>query len=331
MSLFNKIVNKGGEDIATEIITWMLTSKNEHVPFKKLFFNRFFSQKEDYPIYQTETITQPSFENIGRPDCIILIGKSIIIIETKLGAYLSGDDQLIRYCDVFNNIPLLKDYFPLMDISEIKNYYFSMLAPQKTIDKSYKLTSELIGKDFKTWCKDREITFIPIPWEDMLSDLDLNNSIQKELYLLINDYIYQELKEDETMVLKNENVPSAISKLFKNIEDIKSHVSNKDIKTLRMSQSYNFYGFFIECKDYKSWFGYFLQIWGKYKTPIFLQIREDWIDINHRSILDKLSGYGFKYEKDHEFVKPFFVDDIDNWKDELIKIISELSGENTPN
>ena len=110
MSLFNNIDGKCGEDITTEIIAWMLRSNNYFTPFQKLFYSRILNRIQNSTQLHAEIVTQPSTV-IGRPDMIINTLDSVIIIEIKLGAYLSGDDQLLRYCEVFYNESFLNERF----------------------------------------------------------------------------------------------------------------------------------------------------------------------------------------------------------------------------
>jgi hypothetical protein len=114
MSLFRNVSGRIGEDIATEVVSYMLASNQDYIPFQKLFFNRVLSNPASSIQLQAETITQPSFE-FGKPDFIVWANDAIIVGETKLGAYLSGDNQLIRYCEVFHRTDLLRNYFPFLE------------------------------------------------------------------------------------------------------------------------------------------------------------------------------------------------------------------------
>ena len=87
-----------------------------------------------------------------------------------------------------------------------------------------------------------------------------------------------------------------------------------------MSQSYNYYGFFVERESLSCWWGYFLPLWEKYKTPIFLQVREEWIKSEKAEVIKKLKDLGFKKEPEHEFVLPFSIDSIATWKEDLMRV-----------
>ncbi len=126
------------------------------------------------------------------------------------------------------------------------------------------------------------------------------------------------------MILKDENVPSALNKLFNTINDTKNHLASKGIKVGGLGQSYSYYGFQIESKILSSWFGYFLPIWEKYKTPVFLQVREEWIKEEKGEVLKKLKKIGFRKDPEQEFVLPFSIDSIATWKEDLTEMISNL-------
>ena len=327
MSLFNNIDGKCGEDITTEIIAWMLRSNNYFTPFQKLFYSRILNRIQNSTQLHAEIVTQPSTV-IGRPDMIINTLDSVIIIEIKLGAYLSGDDQLLRYCEVFYNESFLNERFTFNGVNNKQNKILAMLAPRNTIDLSLNVSDCICNKkhnmSFERWCENKDIRFIPIPWEEVLSDLDLNDSLQKELYSFVKGYIHQELNEEEIMILKDTNIPSALNKLFKNISAIRDHLSILKYKTGRMAQSYNYYGFAIEFKDFSCFFGYCLQPWITYHTPVFLQIKKDWIKCDQIQFFKSFPLREFENDELEEYIRPFKIDSIDNWKDELEQLLAKF-------
>lgn len=327
MSLFKNIIGRGGEDIATEVVSYMLASEKEYIPFQKLFFNRVLGIPASSTQLHAETTTQPSFE-VGRPDLIILTKETLIIVETKLGAYLSGNDQLIRYCELFRNIGILRSYFPFIEPEDISRKLLVFLAPRTTIGLSIQLSNKISKKenkvDFEKWISQQGIEFVPLPWEELITDLDFRDSLQNELFLHVNVYVGQELSKEEKMILKDPNVPNAINKVINIIVDIRDFLISKGLKTGRFGQSYNFYGFFIEDENVSCWFGYNLQVWAKYKTPVVLQVREKWIKKNKAGILNKLKKFDFETESSSEFLLPFPVGRIENWKQDLKEVLSVI-------
>jgi hypothetical protein len=143
----------------------------------------------------------------------------------------------------------------------------------------------------------------------------------------VKDYINQELTQEEKMILQNPQIPSAINKLFNFIDELRNHVSANKLDVGRMTQSYNYYGFYIEAEKIRLFFGYFLPLWENFKTPIFLHILEDWIKENNKDNIKKiLKDNFFIFEKGHHFIRPFKIDSIESWKDELIDILQLIIG-----
>jgi len=330
MSLFKRLSGRSGEDISTEVLAHLLSSEDRYVPFRKLLFNRIFSVPPSSVQVHVETQTQAPFK-FGRPDMIILAGEAIIVLENKLGAYLSGDNQLVSYCKVFDESSSLKNYFPLLDIKMVKKRALVFLAPRKIIDLSVSASDEACkkhqGKGFFDFLIQRNIIFSPLPWEEVLGYLDLMDSLQYELYLFVRDYINQELTQEERMILQNPQVPSAILKLFKFIDELRNNLSARGWSVGRMSQSAYYFGFQIETEKTKLFFGYFLLLWEDFKTPIFLQVREEYIKEDNKDIFIKLlKDNSFIHNKEYEFIRPFKVDSIESWKDELIDILQLIIG-----
>jgi len=327
LSLFKQIGGRVGEDVATEVIAYMLASEKDYVPFQKIFFHRVLGLLESSADLKTETTTQPSSEN-DRPDLIILTKDTLIILETKLGSYLSGNDQLIKYCELFKMPDFLKEYFPFYEPKDIKNRKLVFLAPRTTIELSITAGSiicqEKSGIDFISWTKQQAVDFMPLSWEEIVADLDHRDSLQNELMLFVNDYINQELTEEEKMILKNPEVPSAINKTINLIWEIRNHLASKDYSLGRLGQSYNSYGFMIEKKNVSFWFGYYLSLWGKYKTPVVLKLKEEWIKDNKNEIIDKIKELGFEKESASEFILPFSVDRVESWKQDLLESLSNF-------
>jgi hypothetical protein len=327
-SLFSNISGRTGEDIATEIVAYLLSTQTSNVPFQKLFFHRVLGKAVSSSELQIQISTQPSFE-VGRPDCILWSKDTLILIETKLGAYLSGDNQLLKYCHIFSGNKILKKYFPLASLdNSYRNKVLVLLAPQSTILLSESVSNrkcqKLYNKLFIEWCSDQNILYLPISWEVLMSDLDEKDSIQNELLIYVTSFVNQELSLEEKMILKDSNVPRALNKIFNIISYIRNYLMSKDIKTGRMSQSYNYYGFDIEMEKFTCWFGYSLPTWENYQTPIFLQIRQDWINKKEVSLTNKFPDLGFKYDDDLEYLFPFSIDSIGSWKEDLVKLLNKI-------
>jgi hypothetical protein len=328
MSLFQNIAGKRGEDIATEIVSYMLKPGTPFTRFQEFFFSRVINRMANSNDLQVQTATQVSVEN-GRPDLVVLTKDDIIVVETKLGSYLHGDNQLHKYCQLFENKDSLFNNYKLLKTNNDVNNILILLAPLDKI-KASEITCENhsiinYNMDFKSWLQKRNIKYITLSWEEVISNLNINDFIQNELFIYINNYINQELTKDEKMVLKDVNVPKGISKLINIIYNIRDNISKSDnqFKVGSISQSYQYYAFPIEGSNFSCWYGYYLTIWENYGTPVFLQIRRDKMN---PTLFEKITGLGFRAEKrEPDFVKPFSIDSIDTWNDELINLLKNMS------
>ena len=332
MSIFNKTNNLSGENTSTEILAYFLEVGNNFIPFQKLFLQKIFDKPLSSGQLNLEIYTQISFID-GRPDLILIINDAIVLIENKLGSYLSGDNQLFRYSKILNDLRNHQDIFRLssiFDINKIENKFLVLIAPQNIISASERLTNEIVASDknlsFKQYCSDRKIIFKTISWEDILQDLDLSNSLQNELFLYVRDYINQGLTMEEKSILANDNFPVALDKLFNLMFSIRDSVNVQSFKVGRMSQSYKYFGFYIEHQSLSLYFGYFLPLWGQFKTPIFLQIRESYIKNNNAVILKFIKDNSFLRDSNHEYILPFKIEECENWVSGLNGILEGLAG-----
>ncbi len=328
MSLLSNISGLTGENVSTEILVHLLSSRDNFIPFQKLFFLRIFGVPTPAKHLNLEITSQRSFL-LGRPDFICLTNDALLIFENKLGSFLSGDDQLIRYARLFENLKEFAPYFPFLDVESIKTKYLILISPNSIIEVAKIKTDEKskrdYGIDFASFCNERDIIFKCISWEEILFDLDLNDSLQFELNEFVSSFVSQKLSEVEIMLLKDKNIPIALSKLFNEVSAIKSTFSLEGFKLSKVSQSYNYLGFFLQHQDLDLWFGYFFRLWQNYETAIFLQIKKGWIKSRNDEIDRVIQKIGFINDPTEGHVLPFEMSSIEKWKEQLENILKELT------
>jgi len=328
MPLFQSLAGHVGENVSTEILCHMLATPNFFTSFQKLFFLKIFEKPVSTQNVKLEIVSQTSFSK-GRPDFICLAGDSLVIFENKLGADLSGPDQLIRYAELFTDSKQFKKYFPLVSLDEIKNFFLVLISPRRRIEASIRdsdLECRRIHKiDFLSFCNQRKIKFVQIAWEDILSDLELSDPIQFELTEFVSDFLDFEFLESEKMIMKDQEFPKALKKVFTKISSIKSQFALDGFETTKIASSYNYMGFSIFHQDLQFWFGYFLTLWENCSTPVFLQVREGWIKNRREEILKKMQGSSFFQDKKEGFVLPFSIDSISEWKTILDQNLFEIT------
>lgn len=328
MNLFETLNGQVGENIATEVIAYLLSDSKSNAPFQKLFFHKVLGQLVTSVELNAKVDTQRS-SAFGRPDMIILCDKYIIVIETKMGSYLSGDNQLIGYAELLSSDTKLKKMFPDYELRSGQKKYLCILAPQKTVEiclaKTESVCKKRFGEDFFEWIGNLGINFVKLSWEDVLADLEYDNVVQRELNDFVKIYTWQELTENEMNLLNDKMLPGALDKMYKSIINLRDQLSTAGYNANRMGQSYQYYGFGIAGKDYEMWFGYSLPTWEELETPIVLQLRTEWIKLgNKTAFFEKASQLGFKKNKSLEMVLPFYIKDIGEWKHRLQEIVKSL-------
>jgi len=330
MSIFKRTNNLSGENTSTEILAYFLESGNNFIPFQKLFFQKIFDKPYSSTQLNTEIATQVSFPE-GKPDIIMITEDSLIFVENKLSSHLSGDDQLIKYAQIFDNLKnnqIFSQVFPLTEINKIKNKYLILIAPQSIITASIKITKDIIAKRYKQtfyeFFDKRYIIFKTISWEEILQDLDISNPLQNELSLYVKEYIKEGITMEEKKLLYNEEIPIVLLKLFDLMFKIRDSVDVSEFKVGRMSQSCHYFGFNIEHKSLSIFFGYFLPLWSHYRTPIFVQIREANINEKRDQIIKFLKTKNFEKDPNQEYILPFKVDAFENWSLNLNNFLHDL-------
>lgn len=311
------------ENLTSEVLSYILTNDNYSV-YQRLFFNYLFSNAENLDSYELEfeVSTQESFPRFGIPDILIKNESEIYIIENKFYAPYSGDNQISRYHNILTN------YF-----SSYKKKGIFLL----TIKSRHEYYKQLVANDIKRNITDtNNIEIKYIMWEDILRLFKSNDFIIQNL----NNYIKEKyltnivFNKYEMEILRNKNTAETLQKLFDFVVRIRELLNSRDYKTGRIGQSYQFYGFSVELENINVWFGYFLTAWlspiNEINTPIYTQIRNDWIKIENidTTFENKLKELGFIKHPELEWLKPFNIDlinDIELFTIELTNCLAEIN------
>lgn len=288
------IAGLNSEDLTTEILRIILI-KEEYAVYQKLFFNSLFKNNENKSTIELrfEIKSQEVFEE-GRPDLIILGEKEVIVIENKFYAGFSKGDQITRYRKIMDK------YFPGFK----KRLYIITLA-ERVKDYSDQLRAMNENADF-------------LIWEDVLKLFKSDNFLIQALTGYIEEVFLKKIdirKEDE-MFYKTKAAAEAMDKLKTIVDQARNELSRRQLPTGRMSQSINFYGFYVGYEKVTVWFGYGLPWWSNKNlvddrvTPLFIQIR-DVFSPNppfDDTIKDKLENAGFISIGQEGFIRPISVD-----------------------
>lgn len=332
MSILGNIQGKTGENISTEVLAYFLSAEEGIAPFQRLFFSCVLGSPNSSEELDVQIKTQVDLGHSGIPDLMMLFGNgdTLIILENKLGSYLSGESQLLRYAEAFNKEEFIKKYFSPSRPADMTTRILLFLAPRKTISISRLSTNDACIKKhhlgFTEYLRDNSIKFQTIEWETVIGWLDKRDGLQKELFLFVEDFLSQELTEGEKMALQNPEIPTSLRKLFRNIAAISSEVQAKKWKIGRMTQSYLWYGFNIETDMTRLYFGYSIPLWEECKTPVILQVKETDFILEKELVQARLIKLGFNYRNDNKtLVRPFKIESINNWKKDIFDILESLN------
>ena len=178
MGVLEDIQGKTGEDVSTEILAHFLSQEEGIAPFQRLLFSHILGRSLSSEELDLQIRTQVDLGNIGKPDLVMLLGngETLVILENKLGAYLSGETQLLRYAEAFKKEKEIKRNFSLSISADVNKKVLAFLAPRKAIDISLLVTDNVLKKkcqaDFKTYLHDNNIEFRTIEWEQVIGWLD---------------------------------------------------------------------------------------------------------------------------------------------------------------
>lgn len=322
MSIFQNTANLGTEDISTEILAYFLTSPDRFISFQKLFFQRIVGHLTSASESNADILPQKGYKE-GRPDLTIITNTEIIIIENKLISLLSSESQLLNYCDILNE----KQKDLEKEEKTIYKKYLVFIAPQSTIEseipKNNRTCKQKKGKDFKEFCTENKIEFKEINWGILISDLDKSDSLQNELYLYVSNFLLKGLTMEEKEVLKNNSVPIALKKIYQKIYTISTNnFPGSFKKQSRVSQSYQYYGFYIGNPKIKFWFGFNLERWEKFNTPVFLELYD-----NKLLSKKKLEELSFKKDNESSDILPFPIENENEWTNILKLTLSKVEEE----
>jgi hypothetical protein len=326
---------QSAENISTEIVAYFLSPEEGIVPFQRLFFSHILGSPSSSKELDIQIRTQVDLGKTGIPDFVLLggDGKALVILENKLGSYLSGETQLLRYAEAFKKEREIKLYFnySLKRSSAVSKRVLVLLAPKKALEISMLTTDEAFKKryhtGFRKYLDENEIEFRTIEWEKVIGWLDKRDSFQNELFRFVEDFLSLELTEGEEMALQDPEIPIGLQKLFRNISAIANEVAAKKWIIGRMTQSYLWYGFNIETDLTRLYFGYSIPLWLEFGTPVILRATDTEFKLDRNLVSNRLIENGFVYGKGNQLIRAFKIESMDCWKRDLLDILDKLRSE----
>jgi hypothetical protein len=327
---FSLIEGLTSENLTSEVLAFVLRERM-YAPVQRLFFSYLLNDGTSRSTSERDfsIATRLRYQGYGEPDILISGTDSMILIENKFYAPYSGIDQLSRYFRLLKVHP---------DFKEIPKKALVLLTPSGRVDL---YLAEII-RDFAAVNKrvvdlpslrsmlDREgITFRILEWQEILRLFESADFVLSSLSAFIKDSFIKEVKlmENEMQLLQSEAFPAALQKVLDGVMLARErvHALGTDTKSSRFTQSIDVYGFYAKSRISGAWFGYYRQLWTKYKplTPLYLQFRPEWVqdqayvEARHKPILMER----FLFDETFQFIKPYPVrtlNDIDSLATELI-------------
>lgn len=312
-SFLTYIEGQSGEDLTSSVLTFLF-EPGRNKTFLKMFLLKLLPEKHDIAgfLNDMEVTFQGDLGKYGWADILFESSNILIVLENKFFADFSQNDQIKRYLSYLleqsrGRLTLLV----LLTPNNRCNYYLSKVQDQIDINEECQIT---YNKGKHHYQISDKIKFIWLPWEELLSDFDCGNIIVEYL----NDFITSKylintvLIEEELKMINDDSIPILLEKLWGIVDKSKDGLSSK-YEVKNTTQSRLLYGFHINIKIGKMWFGLYTISWKEYEQPITLQIRKDWID-NNISI-DELDSFleeiGFKNHKELEYVYPVKIENPD--------------------
>jgi hypothetical protein len=289
-SLFTKIIGLRGEDVTTEILTYILTD-DSYKHLRYLIMTLLLKiKKEEVGSYNVNT--QKDYKN-RRPDIIIENDNETILIENKFYAEFSGGDQIKRYLDILEND----------EEHKVKKLYLLTVKNRKDY-LICKIKEQLNENNIEKYCKKRGISFSIILWNDILELIETNDLITKNLkkFIYENYIVSTEIGEEEMELMNSDKIPSIINKIWDAITSNRTYMDMNEYNVGRMSQSRTSYFYYIHFTWGRICVQYYHDFWLTYETPFSIQLMNEWNKIEKD--LTWLLKIGFFKNENNQYLYP---------------------------
>jgi hypothetical protein len=318
-NLFDRIQSQTKENLFTETLAYLLT-RREYALFQKLFYYQILNTHIDSQ--NARVLTQQTFDS-SRPDILIELPDTVIIIEVKLGASLSFEKQLLPYAQILSGKNFTK-YFARKATSTKR--CIVALAPAWTIkqceaecEAKFKKTVhnhfENLGVSYSAFNLTHLSELLKAPRELILNDLA--NYIEV--------HVEKELTMQQLELLRNKEIGKAIEAVYAKVSEVYNSIDTKKYPVDRISPGYYSYGFCIYLKNNeKIWFGYAVYGWSLMGAPVILQYHDSWFT-KPKTDKKRLKKAGFEeWPDDYGYVRSIDISK-PKWLDEITAILDVLN------
>ena len=307
-NLFDGIEGLRSEDLVTETLAFILRTP-EYEPLQKIFYEFLLKDQKWGGTLgrQIEVRTQVNLQ--GRiPDIVLRSDDVYIVVENKFTAEFSGNDQLARYLKILTEAESGKKHLVLLCPRYAwERYEFQTLNQFKAQYPSLTSFEDLARRLHE----DAQVEFTPVCWDELLDLLDSESPIIASFSSFVRKRFLRPVHftEEQRGLLMNIEIPETLERIITTVERVRGHLTSSEIQTGRFGQAARHYGFSIKKDGYEFWFGYILGTWGEFKTPFFVQCRNQWGEQNHQLTDDTLEAAGFRQHELSDFVLPLSFSD----------------------
>lgn len=320
MNLFEAVEGQRSENLATQALLVILESP----AFREL--QRLFYQllMKDGVLLCTESrqfrvSTQESDQRLGRPDLKIEGEDALILLENKFTALFSPN-QLPRYAELLGQSTKPTKVLVLVcpqhkrtgyELDAVRQFGATGVQVESFAELQARLTSE-------------GIRLLVVTWEELLRVMDSDHFVVTELASFIRErfLVHIEFTPAEVRRVMSTEIPEMLLKLFKLVSRIKGEIEGNGIEVGRSSQSVRYWAFNLFKNDTAFYFGYMLDPWMEYETPLFLQCSPTW-ELNTRLTEEMLIQVGFTKVADDNFLLPIRLEEGDE-NAVLLAVVGQL-------
>jgi len=310
-SILSIIIGLGGEDVTTEVLSYILTNERYDKIQSKLLERVLLISKPNKLDFQTQT--QKTFKE-GRPDIVIEGNDIITLIENKFYANFSNDDQITRYIEILEN-----NY---NDYSVRKLIVLTVRNRSSYLMKEIK--RQLNTNNIETKFAEYNIVFSMIYWEDILEVIKNFDQITFELDNFIYENYIREtiINEHEKIMINNNEIPQLLEKVWNSIIFSRDYLMEYGFSTSRMSQSRTTLLYYVEFSWGRVCIQLFIHFWKKYNSPFVVQIMNDWK--TKRKDISSLVSIGFTRDEEYDYIYPIPIDGDDLSQELNLKLFEVL-------
>lgn len=280
-NIFHNVVTN--EDSTTELFCNLL----RFAAFRYAFLKLFLSDELISNITWEDIDTQFDLSGSGRADLVIQSGdvSALVEIKTTYGRALTENQPA--------------GYLQYLSRSAARETWLVFLVPGKWSHRQ-----ELNDRLHSASAHAPRVNTKLITWEEVMGIIEDNDF--RLLSPVVNDFsglIASRIAptpvvftKKEVLVLFSNEIPAALSKLRKLVDDIQVLCTSYNVRPSKNKDEYGFYMFDADGKEV-FWFGLWLSFWERHGTPLSFGVAERWPSNARTSFATAYKGATKQFDK----------------------------------